>query len=61
MLLDFAQNSMINIKSTKRNDTSQQHFPGSGFKFPMLFNSNAQSIKYKKQEKYAMNWPERFY
>lgn len=52
---------MINIKGSKRNDTSQQYFPGSSFKFPMLLNAKTQSIKYKKQEKHPMDRPERFY
>lgn len=49
-LFHFRQNCFVDIKRSKRHNTSQQHLPGSSTKLPFVHYSHTQGIQHKKQK-----------
>lgn len=51
---------MIYIKSAERDKTGDKYFPGSSFKFPVLFNTYTYSIEHKNKKDRSVNRSYRF-
>jgi hypothetical protein len=53
--MDRSQQVPVNIKSSERYHTGQQHFPGGGPELPLIFHTHAERIYNEYQKQQAMN------